>query len=170
MEIKTLPMVERKILANQFRILSKIEENSEYYENRAEILEYGYTGQYHEVFEEMWDETTMEICNETSEILNMYRRIDNAFKSLKDSEISDADIQKIKFEGFDANNDSHYHYCAFMIEKMNLWQEHKDIYLNSHSQLPLMKYRKMLKCQSDILIDNKNDFDEADLIKLIGVI
>jgi len=47
---KTLTITERQILANQFRILSKLEDDTEYYEKRAEIVENGYTGQYGEVF------------------------------------------------------------------------------------------------------------------------
>lgn len=160
-----LTIVERQILANQYRLLAKIEKDS-YYETLADILVSGYTGKYHEVFDVHQDEIPIEICEETSEILNMYRRIDVTIASLKQEEKEQLNLEKLKFEGFDANNDSHYHYGKFMIEKLNLWEEHKDIYFNSHSQFPLMKYKKMLEYHNNKIELGNYDITFDDLIKM----
>ena len=166
---KKLTIIERQILANQFKILANLEEDSEYYETKVEILERGFTGEYHEVFNVHSDEVDYETCRETSEILNMYRRINNAIAELTDEEKAEMDLERIAFQGFDANNNSHYHYMSFMVEKLNKWQEHNGNYLNSHSEIPLMKYRKMLEYQNSVLSGNKFDLDRNDLINLIEV-
>jgi uncharacterized protein YfbU (UPF0304 family) len=76
------------------------------------------------------------------------------------------DLEKLKFEGFDANNDPHYHYGKFMIEKLNLWEEHKDMYFNSHSQFPLIKYKKMLEFHSNKTKIGNYDLTLDDLIQM----
>ena len=58
----TLTLVERQILANQFRILAEIEENGERHTIAAEIIENGYTGQYHYAFNVDKEEVSFEIC------------------------------------------------------------------------------------------------------------
>jgi len=160
-----LTIVERQILANQYRILAKLE-NDEYYERNADILVRGYTGKYHEVFNVHSEEIPIEICEETSEILNMYRRITNTIATLTPEQKEQLDLEKLKFEGFDANNDSHYHYGTFMIEKMNLWQEHKDMYFNSHSVFPLQKYRKMLAYHQEKMEQDIYDITFEDLLEM----
>ena len=167
MKPKTLSIVERQILANQFRILATQDENNnENYETKAEILERGYTGEYDEVFSVYSDEVDYETSRETSEILNMYRRINNAIGMLSAEEKATLNLSKIEFKGFDANNNSHYHYMSFMIEKLDKWQEHKGNYINSHSEIPLMNYKKMLKYQNDVLNNNRYDLNIDDLKNL----
>jgi uncharacterized protein len=160
---ETLSIVERQILANQFRILSKITDNDDDYETKIEILENGYTEQYYEIFEVDTEEIPIEICEETSQILNMYRRINAAVKKLSLEEKNELDLEKIKFEGFDANNDPHYHYMTFLVEKMNLWREYRSEYLNAHSRFPILKYRKMLDYQNYLLDNDQYDLRKEDL-------
>lgn len=165
---KTLTIIERQTLANQFRILAKI-----YYDDsfmtKAEIVENGYTGRYYDVFNVEPEEVPLEICEETEKILNMYRRINNAIARLQSEEKESLDLEKIEFKGFDANNDPHYHYMTFMVEKMGLWEEYKGHYLNSHSQAPLMKYRRMLKYQKELLDRKKYELDIDDLKHMIEI-
>jgi uncharacterized protein YfbU (UPF0304 family) len=166
---ETLSIVERQILANQFRILSKVEGNNDLYETKVNILENGYTEKYHEVFDVNAEEIPFEICEETSQILNMYRRINTAIELLSKEEKEGLDLDNIKFEGFDSNHDSHYHYMTFMIEKMNLWEEYKGNYLNSHCQFQLSKYRKMLGYQNHLLENDQYDLKKEDLEHFIGL-
>jgi len=161
-----LSKAERQILVNQYRILSAVNEDSEYYDLKANILEQGYTGRYSEVFT-IHEEIPEDICDETDEILNMYRRINNAITQLSSEEKDSLNLEKLKFEGFDGNNDPHYHYMTFMVENMDLWQEYNEVYLNSHSQFPLTKYRKMLEYQKALLEQGKYDLDKEDLVKMI---
>lgn len=174
MKPESLTIVERQILANQFKILSKLSEEDSYeskdYEKKAEIIENGYTGEYSEVFNVHSEEVSAEICYETNEILNMYRRINNAIATLTEDEKINLDLEKIKFEGFDANNDSHYYYAKYMIENLDKWQEHKEMHLNSHSQFPLIKYKKMLSIQEEAFQENKYDLNFNDLQKMINSI
>jgi len=174
MRKENLSIVERQILANQFKILSQLAEEgsheSENFEKKAEILKRGYTYEYSEVFDVYSEEVPLEICEETNEVLNMYRRITNSVARLSNEEKEKLDLESIKFEGFDANNDSHYHYAKYMIEYLDKWQEHKDTYLNSHSQFPLMKYRKMLPIQEAAFQENRYELNFEDLQKMIDSI
>ena len=73
-----LTQVERQILANQHLILAKLNEDKDDYEYKSnlmkrEILIKGLTGEYHEIFDVYSDEVSFDICQETSDILNMYR-------------------------------------------------------------------------------------------------
>jgi uncharacterized protein YfbU (UPF0304 family) len=141
MEIK-LSQTERLILANQYKILAKVEpENSGQFNYLKEILERGYEGLYYYLFEGIDSEgISKSVTDETHEILTMYRRIK---PSIENSE--NPDIDQIKFKGFDGNHQSHYHIMKFMVEDLGLYSEYKDSYYNSHSQIPLTKYRDMLQ-------------------------
>lgn len=165
---RTLSLVERQILANQFRILEKIEDDKDYYRTKAEILENGYSKRYAEVFLVDVEETPFEICDETDKILNMYRRINFAIGNLSEDEKEGMDLERIRFEGFDANNDPHYHYMAYCVENLGLWKEHKESYINSHSSLTIDKYRRMLSYQNQAL-ENKMDLDKEDLKRMVEV-
>jgi uncharacterized protein YfbU (UPF0304 family) len=165
---------ERQVLANQFCILSKLHENDESdyltknYKMKQDIISNGYTGEYHEIFDVSKEEISPEICNETSEILNMYRRINYSIETLSEEEKENLDLERISFEGFDANNDSHYGYLNFMIENLDKWQEYKGKYINSHSIASLRKYRSMLEKFKSFSI-GINNLSAAELQELINV-
>lgn len=170
---ETLSVVERQILINQFRILSKMEvneESSEDYDIQIEILENGYTEKYYEIFDVNPEEIPLEICEETSQILCMFRRINNATKTLSDEEKLELRLNELQFEGFDAGTDAHYHYMKFMVEKMNLWREYKNVNLKSNCRFQLKKYRKMMEYQNYLLENDKYDFNAADLQTLIELL
>ena len=172
MKIKSLTLIERQILANQFRILSKVGNDAEQVNNirKSIILENGYTGKYHEIFDVHEEEVPIEICNETSEILNMYRRINSTIGILTNEQKESLDLESIKFEGFDANNDKHYYYLQFLITELDLWQEHKDLYLNSHDSSTIIKYRQMLTVNNKLLKNNIFHFTYEHIIEFIEAI
>lgn len=159
---ETLTVAERQILVNQFKILSTIGFDNNY-ETKIEILENGFTEQYYEIFDVAVEEIPMDVCEETSQILQMFRRIADTVDLLSEEEKQSMDLKKIQFEGFDANHDPHYHYMVFLVDRMNLWKEHKDMYLNSHSRLPMSKYRKMLEYQYYLLDNDQYDLNKEDL-------
>jgi len=156
---ETLTIAERQILVNQFKILSQIADDDDY-ETKIEIMENGYTELYYEVFDVAAEEVPIEICEETSQILLMFRRISDTIKLLSEEEKQALDLEKIKFDGFDANHDAHFHYMTFLVDQMNLWQEYKGIYLNSYSRFSIIKYRKMMEYQYYLL-----DIDQYNLTK-----
>ena len=149
MEIK-LTIAERLILANQYKILTELSRlrEDDYQAERnmvnQEIFENGYEGEYHEVFQGYDEVVPVEISKETSAILNMYNRINDAIELFTPEEKLSLDLDKITFEGFDANNDDHYRYLKFITEKLDKWGKYKNVNLNSHSISSIRKYRKML--------------------------
>ncbi|ESU26282.1 hypothetical protein FLJC2902T_27620 [Flavobacterium limnosediminis JC2902] len=166
---ETLTITERQILVSQFKILSTIGFNNDY-ETKIEILENGYTEQYFEVFDIATEEVPIEICEETTQILHMFRRIAETTELLSEEEKQSLDLEKIKFEGFDANHDAHYHYMTFLVNTMNQWQEYKRTYLNSHSRFPMLKYRKMLEYQYYLLDCDQYDLNKEDLKCMIELL
>ena len=170
MVLKTLSITERQILANQFKILSKLEDDNEFYERKVEILEEGYTGQYREIFVVSEKEISYDICIETHDILTMFRGISNAIPSLNDEQIESLDFYKLHFKGFDANQDKHYYYARFMIEGQGKWPEYRELYLNSHNSNTILEYRKMLTVYKKIIRSNRYEFTFDDLKKFNSVL
>lgn len=168
---KTLSIIERQILANQYKILSKLEnDDSQMYSLKIQILEEGYRKHYHQVFDVVPVEACEEICKETIEILSMFRSIFNAVSSLSNQEIERIDFFKLRFNGFDAESDAHYSYAKFLIEKLGEWTEHRDMYLNSHDPKTILKYRKMLKTCSYIVKSKGVNFSYKDLEKINSIL
>lgn len=166
---ETLTIVERQILANQFRILSKIGDDSQDYDTKIEILENGFTEQYFEIFDLNIEEVPLEVCEETTQILHMYKRINDAVATLTEEEKSLFDLEKIRFSGFDARKVAHYHYMVFLIDNKGLWPEYKGIYLNSHDEYQLSKYRRMLEYQTYLLDNDQYELTKENLDYLIDV-
>jgi len=98
----------------------------------------------------------------------MFRYISNSIPNLTDEERESLNLDKLTFKGFDANNDEHYHYASFMIEKLGKWAEHKEMYLNSHNSMTISAYRKMLPVYKKVLDSNRYDFNFDDLKDLIS--
>lgn len=165
MEIK-LSQTERQILANQNRILKYLDnENQTRYESNIEILTHGYEYEYPSVFDVHSDDQVInkEVCDETIDILNMFRKIDNAIALVsKDDEVID-EIEKLKFDGFDANNGNHFYYTEYMITKQNKWDEYHGKDINSRSITSIDKYRRMLNAMNERLSDTKFDLNKDDL-------
>lgn len=167
---ETLSIVERQLLVNQFRILSKIEQTPEDYDLKIEILENGFTERYYEIFDVALEEIPLEICEETTQILFMYKRIGEALKKLSLEDKKNLDLNLIKFEGFNARKDPHYHYLAFMVEKMDLWQEHSVTYALSADEFQLQKYQRMLEYQIYLLDNDRYEFTKKDIEQIINVV
>ena len=164
MKTEKLTKIERLQLSNQFRILHSLTED-ESYAIKAEIVEHGYEGLYDDIFETIYGGISEDICEETGLILHMFRIINNAYARLSDVEKEQIDVERIKFQGFDANNDQHYSYMKFLVEKMDMWDEHKNTYLNSHDSLPIRKYRKMLDVYNELGGDSNNNYSVKELIR-----
>lgn len=140
-----LTKTERAMLANQNRILAFLDEdNSDNYLIKAQIAERGFEGLYDRLFEHIYEGVSEDVCMETHNILTMYRVINNCIETLTPEEKNNLDLNSIKFTGFDANNDDHYFFMKFIVNEVNLYEEYKNVNLNSHSMSSLGKYRKML--------------------------
>jgi len=162
---------ERVLIANQNRILAFLDTNdSENYLLKAEIAEKGYEGLYEKLFESINEEVPKEICDETYEILTMYQVINNLTSSLLPEQKEQVDMKKIRFEGFDLNNDKHYFFMKFIVEKTEQYEEYKDAYLNSNSISSLRKYRQMLTAYKQFLEANQHQLSFAGLQSIIEAI
>lgn len=170
MKNTNLSKIERQMLVNQFKMLSILNETGANYEAYIEILEGGYIGEYDKVFSVTDDEVSSEICEETNQILEMYRKINNCINRLSEEEKDGLNLEKIEFEGFDANHDDHYSYAILMIEHLHKWEEYKNFSLNSHSVFPLKKYIKMLHYQNEMTAKGKWQFDKNDIANLIEMV
>lgn len=169
MKIEINP-VQRQILQNQYLILSKLDESqSDHYISLADALQHGFEGEYYRVVNVYSDSeiTTYDECEETNDILNMYRRINSTIFGLSEEEKLNINLDSLKFEGFDANNDNHYSYAKYMIGNQGRWEEYKDFYMNSHNMSSIKRYRQMLKLQNERLSDKKSTLSKEDLIYMI---
>jgi uncharacterized protein YfbU (UPF0304 family) len=171
--MNSLTFFERATLANQFRILSFLDNvNSESYLTDAEIIENGFTGLYFEALQNIHSkEISSDICREANDILTMFRYISNAIERLTPEEKSNLDLNKILFDGFDANHDDHYYLAKFMIEKQSKYAELNNTVINSHSVASLIRYRKMLPVYKNIINDNYTlDFGINELRQFIEAV
>jgi uncharacterized protein len=131
---------ERMTLANQFRILRKIDPDTDHYQQYAEILDSGYEGLYGRIFEHQSDPLPKEVSDEVYDIFDMYRALDRAYES----GIAKPDGHCSEFSGFDGNNDKHFGVASFILQDLNLYSELQKCPMNSHSQAELHRYRRML--------------------------
>jgi uncharacterized protein YfbU (UPF0304 family) len=134
---------EKLILYNQYLILEKLfPEDEKTYKNAQTILSSGFTSEYDSLIEGFSDDYPEEICQETLDILQMFRSLYNSYYVLEDK--SSIKINQVKFQGFDGNEEGkHYNLAKFYLKDEELFEEFKDVQINSHSN-KLAKYRAML--------------------------
>lgn len=141
-----LTNTERVMLANQYRILAKLnneDEETGYYTKKAHIIEHGYEWYYDQILS-VHETVPTAISTETMDILMMFRQLDAYVAQLPGDQRATLDLDKLKFDGFDGNNDPHYHFATFIIDKDDRFVERKGTYLNSHTSASIGKYRRML--------------------------
>jgi uncharacterized protein YfbU (UPF0304 family) len=142
---------ERRILANQYRILAALHEDErEAYEAKAEALEWGYAAH----FDDSWftqdeDVLSVEACHEVTDILSMYDDLLMSYERLEDKDGIEA--HRVGFPGLDGNNESwQMGYAKYFCERFEGGNRFETIRAapgfayNSHARmLPL--YRAMLR-------------------------
>jgi hypothetical protein len=142
--VTTLSPLERLTLANQLRILEKLDtENADEYQRHRDIIEHGYTIQYGEVFTGIYDEMSVEECRYVYDVLDLYRVLIRSFEELKDKEGLTPD--DVKFRGFDGNNETKRWAFARHLKEEGRWTETLVGELNSHSMSTMRLYPKMLE-------------------------
>ncbi len=140
--VKAISKTDRLQLVNQYKILHALHADEEYlskhYEKLAEIFERGYIDLYHEAFNELWDELTPEVSEEVLTILDMHRAL---LWSLGQNP-NPKDVERVKFLGFDGNNESEQlGFAKFFTKDGDRYEELR--IFNSHHPT-LARYRKML--------------------------
>jgi uncharacterized protein len=150
----TLTLVERKILANQFVLLEKLDpEQAEYYAESRDIIEHGYTIFYDEVLQSIYDEMPIAECRYVFDVLDMHMALRNSYDKLTDKGgVSEDDV---RFRGFDGNNESKRYAFAEFLKKTGKWAETLVGGLNSHSMMTIQRYPKMLERYNRIVEKHK---------------
>lgn len=138
----TLSKVERLNFANQFAILKALHKDNKYeaehYEYLEEIFRRGYEWLYHECFDNLWNALPSEVAELTLDILDMHRALLWSLGEKPDP----ADIERVKFRGFDGNNESqHLSFAKFFTADGSRYSETRVV--NSHMPT-LDRYKKML--------------------------
>lgn len=161
---------DRWVLSNQLKILSILDpENLVYYEKYQKIIENGYEGLYNDCIQFIVpdDQTiTEEESNLTLTILDMFRAITFSLNKIDDK--TGIDLNQLKFEGFDGNNEGKYYdfvkfFCTeFDGERFPEIGKGTDNF-NSHSPV-LATYKRMLDVWK--ACKDKNNLTKEELIKI----
>lgn len=162
-----LTLTERLILANQYKILSNIDTKfADNYDSQLKIVEGGFEGLYPTLFEHI-SKTNHDksIVDETYAILEMYRNIE---PGISNSKVPGA--VKLKFQGFDANNDDHYLIMSILTGDMGLYAEYEDFDFNSHSSYSLEMYRKLLPKYKSLNITYEAEATDQQIQELLDCI
>jgi uncharacterized protein YfbU (UPF0304 family) len=169
---ETISLVERQLLINQCMLLSVFGDATEksLYEKRIEILEKGYTGLYHKVFNTLYEEVPIRVYQEIESILAMYSRINESIRLLEDNDKEWLDLASLEFEGFDAENGMHYYMMSYLVDRMDEHIEYKGQELKSHKAASLAKYTKMLKVHTQLDTLKKEVYSVKDLQKFIEAV
>lgn len=142
MSERALTVKDRMILANQYRILEKVDpDNAESYHRAVKILEQGYELDY-ESIDGLIDRNTVSVekCREVYDILDMYLRLGDSYNKLGDK--TGIEARDIQFPGFDGNNEGEYLSYGEFLHSQRKYEELP--MRNSH--LPSLDiYRRMLE-------------------------
>lgn len=153
-KITTLSTVERLKLANQLKILEKLDpDNAESYAEDRSIIEHGYSIQYDDVFSQIFEEMPEEECRYVYDVLDMYRELIQSFNALEDKE--GMTLDDVTFQGFDGNNESKRHAFVEHLQEQRKWSETLTGGLNSHSMTTITKYPRMLAKYEPIKEDQR---------------
>lgn len=142
---------ERLFLYNQYEILKLLNSKDKYmveqYEEYQDVLLNGYKYNYDNLIQGMFDDTPDEVSKFVWEVFNMFRALYNSYHELGDDQKEKINLEEIKFQGYDGNEEGEYYsYSNFILEKMKRYHEIYDngkVELNSHSHM-VPTYRKML--------------------------
>jgi uncharacterized protein len=137
-----LTKAERLAFVNQYKLLQGVHSDDEHlvkhYRRMEEIFARGYVQMYREAFSELSTELSAEVSEEVLSILDMHRAILFSLGQTPNPE----DIERVKFQGFDANDEGeHLGFAKFFTGDGEKYQELR-VFNSHHSTLP--RYRKML--------------------------
>jgi uncharacterized protein YfbU (UPF0304 family) len=168
---RSLTIIERLQLANQFALLEKLDPHEkEHYAMCREVLTDGYTAFYGEVFQGIGEELPEEHCQFVYDVLDMHRDLTGSYEALTDK--AGIDPFLVSFRGFDGNNEVELMGFLRFLKEQGRWSETLEkCGLNSHCPT-VERYRAMLRIWKPIRDKYKSDFGEwhnltADEIKQV---
>ena len=165
---KIIHSTERLLLANQFRILAKLNADGYQWERLVRIVEEGITSYYPEVFAAIGTEISPGTQQEVHNILTMFDHIYQVVEQLSSTEQKalEADLDYLKFTGFNRTHEGdHYGFLDFLItednkyrrlsKQINTYERRLDAYINMYKVYKSNRYSQQLTSN--------------DLLKLIEV-
>lgn len=165
-----LSIKDRLVIANQLKILEKLyPEEAKDYANHRKAIEQGYKLHYPWLTEWFDEEMSVAESREVLDILAMYRAITFSYKKAEDKE--GLDESKIKFHGFDGNDEGkQFGYALYFIVDLGRYTEltggaeYPD--LNSHGWPSLENYRERLGIWNRY--EDKHSLTIAQIKELLG--
>ena len=156
---QSLSLVERRILANQHRILAKLEEDKyeiEHHQQLALALEQGWTAEYPEGFNIFYPELSRRDCTFVMDVLDMYRVIRASLRELPEKErkaIEKESEVALTHAGFDFNDPKESPLSGYVEHLIGTgrWKELSDLFGSNapeggNSHMPTADvYRRMLE-------------------------
>ena len=170
-----------EILMNQFEIKNLFKGTDDptvdlsSYKNQIRALREGYELHYSDVFEDIYDELSLEECRFVLDVLEMYRGITFSFFALRrDNMLGSLTEEKILFEGFDLNTETKYFsYAKYFLFDLDRYEEIKQIAgpfydFNSHTCATIPKYRKQLSIWEGYRsLENRYQMSEDQINKIL---
>ena len=142
----TLNKFERRLLANQYQILSLLDQsNAAHYEKLQEALERGYESYYNdEIFGWIFDGLAESESALVIDAMDMYFAIQRAYDALDDK--VEIEERRTEFPGFDGNHETAYmSYARFAVEKEGRFSLLKLSSADFNSHTPMLdRYRRMI--------------------------
>jgi uncharacterized protein len=137
---------ERRLLANQYQILSLLDQsNADHYEKLQEALEKGYESYYNdEIFGWIFDGMSESESKLVIDAMDMYFAIQRAYDTLDDK--AEIEERRTKFPGFDGNHETAYmSYARFVVEREGRFSLLKPSSVDFNSHTPMLdRYRRMI--------------------------
>jgi len=160
-----LDQYQRTVLANQYRILEKLDPDGGW-DQKREVIESGYEGEY-----DLGDSETLsaEEGNEVGDILTVFRVLKYSYRDLSTDEKDGIDPADVRFAGFDANDRKECKYLGYtrFLWKTGRFTESRDDDHdggNSHMEM-LGSYRRMVAAYRRCVVQGK--LTRADVLAII---
>jgi uncharacterized protein YfbU (UPF0304 family) len=162
-----LTKIERRLLANQYHILSLLDEgNAEHHEHLRDALENGYEAAYHyEVFGSMLDPLPPWGCKLVIDVMSMYSSIQRSFEALDDK--TGIEEWRTWFPGFDSDLETtHKGYARYVVEKEHRFTDLKPNSEDFDSHTPAVKrYRRMMPVWKSV--ENRDELTREEIISIL---
>lgn len=140
---------DRLLLFNQLEILKHLNpDEADRYEVEQKILANGYKYHYDDLVEGFDEDLDISVSEYVFDVLQMYRSLNNSYLSLNSEEKAQIDINDIRYQGFDGNEEgAYYRYANFLLEDYDRYgeiYEDEKVELNSHRNM-IRRYDRMLE-------------------------
>ncbi|PIJ51491.1 hypothetical protein BL250_13990 [Erwinia sp. OLTSP20] len=136
---------QRLIIANQYRLLARLEPAQEaHYRRLQTIVECGYGLQLSELAHDFGEMMSEALCRNVIDIMEMYHAIQVSWNNLKEK--TDIDVRRLNFLGFDAASEGQLlGYVRFLVESEGRYPDFDASQHGFNAQTPMwQKYQRML--------------------------